>query len=240
MKNQRVSTGLGIIVLVIIAITVGAFAWKIIKGREVAEVPQNVAVQPKLVEKNQRKQNQSQNNKQQLKIVTPIDISSWKTYTNNDFNFTFKYPDGDNSAFLSVNSDTKSVVQNSQYGAQLLNIKEWDGGIQKKPEIFYFYINLIAAKDARGKNVTNVADFLKDYPLRRIHRIREERGYIDNISTIEDIWLTEDSGGIKGTSNESKTAYAYFNGLIYEITIISNSGIPANIMSTFHFLTSNN
>lgn len=57
--DQHVGTKLGIIVLVIIAITAGAFVWMLIKDGEVGEAPQEVAVQPKVGEKGQKQQNQT-------------------------------------------------------------------------------------------------------------------------------------------------------------------------------------
>jgi hypothetical protein len=42
MKNQKVSTTLGIIVIVIFAIATGVFVWRIVKNRQVVDQPQQV------------------------------------------------------------------------------------------------------------------------------------------------------------------------------------------------------
>lgn len=95
--DQHIETRLGVIVLVIIAITVSVLTWQIVKNREVAEVPQNVAVQSSSVEKN----NQNQTQAQQQKKLTPeevgknsenISTSDWKLYTNKKDGYFIKYP----------------------------------------------------------------------------------------------------------------------------------------------------
>lgn len=42
MKNQKIGTTLGIIVIVIFTITIGVFVWQVVKNREVAEAPKSV------------------------------------------------------------------------------------------------------------------------------------------------------------------------------------------------------
>jgi hypothetical protein len=57
--NQEISTRLGTIIIVFFAVMVGVFVWLAVKNREVVEVPQNIALQPKPVEKNQGQQGQN-------------------------------------------------------------------------------------------------------------------------------------------------------------------------------------
>jgi hypothetical protein len=90
--DQKISTGLGTIVLVIIAITVFAFVFKIIQKREVADVPQNVAVQPKPVEKSQGQQNLTWQQDGEGTSGDAVIIKGWKKYTSADESFSIEYP----------------------------------------------------------------------------------------------------------------------------------------------------
>jgi len=63
--DQQISTKLGTIVLIIIALTVGVFVWKIGKDQDATVQQQNFAIQQKTTERNQEQQNQTtQNNNQ--------------------------------------------------------------------------------------------------------------------------------------------------------------------------------
>lgn len=168
----------------------------------------------------------------QLHIMEgPFDMSNWETYLNKDFYFNFRYPD--DSALLREVPDVKRAYLHQDW--HLLSVLEkTPGTIPMAPQIFSFNIDLLTANDDNGKKITNLDDFLKNYSRRRIHRIREERGFIGDIPTVEDIWPTKDSG-ISSSSNESKTVYALYNDLVYKITVVPNSGIPAAMLSSFQF-----
>lgn len=163
----------------------------------------------------------------------PIDTSHWKTYQNNEFSFSFRYPDDKDGATLYETANIKRAYLNNDL--HLLDVSEkTNSPVKMKAEKLSFSIDLLTANDSDGKKITEVESFLKDYPYRRIRRIREERGRIGSIPTIEDIWSTKDSG-MALSETESRTVYAYYNDLIYQITIIPNSGIPARMMESFFF-----
>jgi flagellar biosynthesis component FlhA len=112
MKNQKVSTGLGAIVLVIIAITVGVISWKIVKDKETTEEPQEITVQAKPVEKKQVQQNQTQtqvqtDNVPKPTIITKIndDRKTWKTFQDNSSGIKLSYP-----FELSLNASRKDII----------------------------------------------------------------------------------------------------------------------------------
>lgn len=163
----------------------------------------------------------------------PIDTSHWKTYQNDEFYFGFRYPDDKDGATLYETTDIKRAYLNNDL--HLLDVSEkTNSPVKMRAEKLSFSIDLLTANDSDGKKITDVESFLKNYPYRRIHRIREERGYIGRIPTIEDIWPTKDSG-MALSEAESRTVYAYYNDLIYQITLIPDSGIPAEMMSSFFF-----
>lgn len=77
MKNQKVSTALGTIVIVIFTITAGAFVWQVVKNREVAEVPQSVINVKKPVATqtpSTNQQNQTQETPSNNKTTNPASV----------------------------------------------------------------------------------------------------------------------------------------------------------------------
>ena len=166
------------------------------------------------------------------------DTSHWKTYRNDEFYFGFRYPDDENGVTLDETTGLKRAYLHNDW--HLLQASEkTNSPVKMRAEKLIFSIDLLTANDSDGKKITDVESFLKNYPYRRIHRIREERGHIGNISTIEDIWPTKDSG-MALSEAESRTVYAYYNDLIYQITIIPSSGIPAEMMASFFFTNPKN
>jgi hypothetical protein len=105
MKNQIVSTKLGVIVLVIIAITVGALSWKIVKDREASEITRQGKVAIKKPVKKQSEVLQQQPS--QDKTI------NWKTYSNNKYGFSLKYPE---VLKYGENEISKSVQQSAVKG----------------------------------------------------------------------------------------------------------------------------
>lgn len=96
MKNQKIGTLLGIIIIVIFSITVGVFVWVVEKGQETEQVP-NTAVQQNVIPKNQEGQNQTTVNTQVNK------------YTDTTYGFEFEYPNGWD---ITKSTDTTSDKQN--------------------------------------------------------------------------------------------------------------------------------
>jgi hypothetical protein len=163
----------------------------------------------------------------------PSDTVHWKTYQNDEFYFGFRYPDDENGVTLDETVGLKRAYFHND--SHLLQASEkTNSPVKMRAEKLSFSIDLLTANDSDGKKITDVESFLEDYPYRRTHRIREERGHIGLIPTIEDIWPTKDSGLALSVA-ESRTIYAYYNDLIYQITIIPDSGIPAEMMSSFFF-----
>lgn len=93
MKNQKVGTGLGTIVLVIIAITIGTFAWVVIKNRDVAsEVQEPVNIKKPITTQSpyQNENTQYGNNQSDEKDLSNSKITT--KYINNTYGFEFEYP----------------------------------------------------------------------------------------------------------------------------------------------------
>lgn len=101
--NKKIPTVLGTVIIVIIAITVGALVWKYeeIKNRGEAQM-QNTITQIKPIEKNQT---QEENKKEES-----IDTSDWKNYS--DSRIIFSYP---NSCDLRTASDNISNKNPNMY-----------------------------------------------------------------------------------------------------------------------------
>ncbi|KKP97642.1 MAG: hypothetical protein UR99_C0008G0023 [Candidatus Moranbacteria bacterium GW2011_GWD2_36_12] len=115
MKNQKVSTGLGTIVLVIFSIAAGMLVWQVMKNREVAEAPQNVVDVKKNIVIPQNKQGAQQDqsktqtttNNSKSTIITKIndDRKTWKTFHDNNGGIKLSYP-----SELSLNTLRKDII----------------------------------------------------------------------------------------------------------------------------------
>ncbi|HBI34331.1 MAG TPA: hypothetical protein DEA43_01735 [Candidatus Moranbacteria bacterium] len=137
MKNQKVGTSLGTIVLVIIAITVGAFAWMVIKNREVAEGPQSVAVQPKLVEKSQEQQIQGENKTEEtIESSSSYENTSYgySIYIPADFDFKTAGPKEDEDSLIRIRLKQDGTEFFSVYveKSKFKNVDEWLNDYQNK------------------------------------------------------------------------------------------------------------
>lgn len=86
--NQKISTKLGIIIIVIMAVTIGMFAWKIEKNQPEPEQQ----MQNNQVEYKQQKEKTSQL-EEIGKDNTSISTANWKSYTNKQYNYSIKYPE---------------------------------------------------------------------------------------------------------------------------------------------------
>lgn len=216
MISQKINTSLSISIILFLATFVAFFSLRL--SSQVQTLPHIARVVPT------PKPNDSSE---------PIDTNHWKTYQNDEFYFGFRYPDDKDGVTLYETADIKRAYLNNDQ--HLLDVSEkTNSPVKMRAEKLSFSVDLLTANDSDGKKITEVESFLKNYPYRSIHRIREERGYIGHIPTIEDIWPTKDSG-MALSEAESRTVYAYYNDLIYKITIIPDSGIPAEMMSSFFF-----
>jgi len=90
MKNQKVSTKLGTIALVIIAITVGIFVWLIEKKQEATEQLQPVIENQ--VQQNKEQQQVNGNNKSDCLLNNSSEKTEWKTFKNDQYKFEIQYP----------------------------------------------------------------------------------------------------------------------------------------------------
>jgi len=108
--DQQISTKLGTIVLIIIALTVGVFVWKVGKNQEVAEQSQNIVTRPKVVVSQQPQ-------KEKFPAIDPQELErlinlteNWKTYKNKTYGFEFKYPQDYSVKIIKNNPDIGSDV----------------------------------------------------------------------------------------------------------------------------------
>lgn len=72
--NQQIKTSLGVIIILIVAVTAGVFIWKYEKRPQSLSISQNQTVKPSAI-KNQRDK-----------------TDNWRTYRNNEYSYKLKYP----------------------------------------------------------------------------------------------------------------------------------------------------
>lgn len=83
MNQKKIPTILGIIIIVIIAVTIGMFTWKIEESNE-----QIVSQMPNVIsQKNQETQESGDNQK-----LESTESTSWLTFKNDKYNFEIQYP----------------------------------------------------------------------------------------------------------------------------------------------------
>lgn len=112
--NQKVSTGLGTTILLVMAFTAGYFVWMIEKKNQWPVVLSSTPVIVKIESK-----------KQETEDAT-IDTASWKQFAHVAFNFTFLYPSemivGSNN--IGYEAEKAPDISVSQYGENpILNIE---------------------------------------------------------------------------------------------------------------------
>lgn len=119
MKNQKVSTTLGTVILIIIAATVTGFTLLCIKNMSIKTDLMPVVVQPQL----QKKVVEVEKDKIEI-LSMPMNRDDWKTYSNNTYGLVFKYP-----------KNWEIVEENKIYGSETVFIN------LEKENLFHF--NLI-------------------------------------------------------------------------------------------------
>ncbi len=128
MKNQKVDTLLGAIILIIIAITVGVFVWKVEKGQEMQQSA-NIALPQKQMQKEDKtmKNKESVNSYENASYGYKIDIPA-------GFDFETAGPKNnpDSSIRISSKQDETELFYVYVETSKFKNINEWLNDYQKK------------------------------------------------------------------------------------------------------------
>ncbi|MDQ5893345.1 MAG: hypothetical protein QG640_357 [Patescibacteria group bacterium] len=115
MNNKKIPTTAGAILLIMIAITVGIFVWAYEKGQDWG----TVTIQPPVLNNGQK------DSITEVALTEPM--SEWKTYSDEEFGFQFKYPETFNVKFLShysIGDSSKEWVS--------FSVKKWKGYVIKE------------------------------------------------------------------------------------------------------------
>jgi hypothetical protein len=201
MKNQKVSTGLGTIVLVIIAVTVGVFVWKVEKNQSDVQQPQNVVIESK-----------PDKNTQGEVYKKPIDTSDWKVCKSEKYNYEFKYP-SDWSINIPVNrtitdcNDQTSFILTPNIQTPDNNLNRVSFYIKKESET---YDEFIATKKSE---FTIDREFLINNRKAVITNRKGPRGLIRSLTIF-------DNGISYGLGTELQTSDDLFNTFVSTFNIL--------------------
>ena len=142
MNNKEIPTTVGATLLVIITITMSVFVWTYEKGRSWGAV----TIQTPVLHHEQK------DSGVEASLTEPI--SEWKTYSDEEFGFQFKYPKNFNvkiSGYYSIGDSSKERVS--------FSVKKWKGYVIKEntPGTFWEKVSYV--------NWKYFSDNLKEIPL---------------------------------------------------------------------------
>lgn len=105
--HNKISTGQGTTILIIVAITVMVFVWTYEKGQDWGVV----TMQPQIVQKNSGAEK-----------MTNEPISEWKTYQDKKYSFEFKYP---SNLDIKSSADNYLITDNLSKKIADFSVKKW-------------------------------------------------------------------------------------------------------------------
>lgn len=206
MDNKKIPTWLGTIILLIIAITVGAFVWKVEKNQPYISQPQYVTntkkpavtQMPTVVQQNQ------QQDFLIVKPTLPINQSKWKVLTNKSAGFSIQYPP---EFFIDNESD---AIYNYKPKDPLITLQEGvepEGGVSLGISKLTYPVYPV--------KLPTKADFINN-----LKNLNDPAGLTENAQNVKVGKYIILSNHIKGgPGGELREYFAFTNNNIYTITI---------------------
>jgi hypothetical protein len=185
MKNQKVSTSLGTIILVIFSITAGVIVWQVMKNQEATyEATQIITSNQNNLQSNSNTPPLSNLSSTASLIEKAIssDISTWKEYKNNEFGFSVSYPEELKLA---------STGSAGQIFGKLIHTNNSTGNIEA----------LVTIYEPATKNISNkpfakmLSDYKKDYFVndqRKVVITKQEEKNINGIEMLKQVYSAGD------------------------------------------------
>jgi hypothetical protein len=126
MNNKKIPTGVGTVIIIIIAVTVGLFVWKCEKFEEENAVQIQKAVAPT---KSNEVISEQQNRTEQETIEAAI---NWKTYRDKQHAFEFKYPEKYSIETRVTSSTGEYFIKDVSDNVVHAKLTKWKGHVIKE------------------------------------------------------------------------------------------------------------
>ena len=173
-----------------------------------------------------------------ITIVTPtvsstpttVSTADWKTYTNKDFGFSFKYPNDWN-----LTENKPSTINNTIVSVTKTVKKDGHMGMIPGEVGITFYTSTKSATELRANDTNNQADSL----IKNVSKSEIKLGSTNILVSSWDNMTTDDGGPFHVKSYYSVTNPTLFTNIVFPIKGSDGlSEISDQILSTFQFIDS--
>jgi hypothetical protein len=227
--NKKIPTWLGVVIIIIFAITVGVMVWRYEKNHEITKINNNVITSKETIVDN--KKEESQTKQLENEVSTPIDTSDWKICKSNQYNYQISYPQD----WIITQAPVQKITTNCENVFSFGIIAEKNLYTQTRATI-NFNIEIdnqtrINAPTSTDKGMKSLDDFIKLRP-----KLYETNTFVKEITIRGEraLWVknTEESY----TRSAGTALYIFHQGSLYRIGSNADDNTFNAFISTFKFI----